>query len=170
MNVDFQVLLCIHPTCHRAVSPSSLSQHLRRKHRAPLKLRQQVDSYVGQFLQISANYDFRTVPLPLGGGLPLPILPVINGYQCQHCCFKTQNRSNIRKHGNQKHGQKRATDKEIYREVQLQTWFAEGKERYWVVDASGESRDVNNGQGSGSGSDDEESRDAGAAIKAEIEE
>ena len=39
-----------------------------------------------------------------------------------------------------------------------------------MVDASGESRDVNNGQGGGSGSDDEESRDAGAAIKAEIEE
>ena len=82
LNVDFQVLLCIHPTCHRAVSPSSLSQHLRRKHRAPLKLRQQVDSYVGQFLQISANYDFRTVLLLLGGGLLLLILLVINGYQC----------------------------------------------------------------------------------------
>ena len=169
-NNAFEVLLCIRPECQRAVSPSALSQHLQRKHKANIQLREAVNSYVQQFLQRYTDYDFRTVALPLGGGLPLPILPVHNGFQCLNCSFTTQNQSNIRKHASKEHNQKGAPNTDVYREVQLQSWFEERRARYWVVDASGESRDVNNGQGSGSGSDDEESRDAGAAIKAEIEE
>jgi len=74
----------------------------------------------------------------------------------------------MRTHSNKAHGKKRVRDEEMFTAVRLQSWFREGKERYWVVDegrdASGASRDVNNGSGSGSG------RDAGAAIKAEIAE
>ena len=170
LDVGFEVLLCVRPECRYAVSPRLLSQHLRQKHKANTQLQREVTRYTQQFLMVYSDYDFRTVPLPLRGGLPVPILPVLSGFQCIYCSFTTQSRSSIRKHANQEHHQKGLKDEEICRKVQLQTWFEERRARYWVVDASGESRDVNNGQGSGSGSDDEESRDAGAAIKAEIEE
>jgi superfamily II DNA helicase RecQ len=146
---------------------------LRRKHKANIQLRQQVNDYVQQFLLTCSDYNFRTVPVLLGGGLPLPFLPVLDGYQCQECCFKTQSRSNIRRHANKEHNQKHAKDNVICKAVRLQTWFREGKEVYWVVnetrqsDVNNESRDVNKSSdgGSGSGRD-----DPGATIKAEIAE
>jgi hypothetical protein len=47
--------------------------------------------------------------------------------------------------------------------VQLQTWLREERARYWVVDVTRQSRDVNNRSGS-------DSDNASATIKAEIEE
>jgi len=71
-DVGFEVLLCVRPECRYAVSPSSLSQHLRQKHKANTQLQQEATRYAQQFLTVSSDYDFRTMPLPLGGGLPLP--------------------------------------------------------------------------------------------------
>jgi hypothetical protein len=99
--------------------------------------------------------------------MPQPVLLIINGFQCQDCDFKTQNRQAARKHSNKKHGKKRLKDEELFRAVQLQTWFREKRARYWVVDATRQSRDVNNGS-SGSGSDSRSGSDA--AIKAEVAE
>jgi len=169
-DVGFEVLLCVRPECRYAVSPSSLSQHLRQKHKANTQLQQEATRYAQQFLTVSSDYDFRTVPLPLGGGLPLPILPVLSGFQCLNCSFTTQSRSGIRKHANQEHNQKGAKDEDICRKVQLQTWFEERRARYWVVDASGESRDVNNRRDSSNGSGSGDVGDIEAAIKAEIKE
>ena len=69
----------------------------------------------------------------------------------------------MRQHSNIEHDRKRLKDEKLFRAVQLQTWFREKRARYWVVDATRQSRDVNNSRGNGSG-------DAGAAIKAEIAE
>ncbi len=69
----------------------------------------------------------------------------------------------MRQHCNAKHNKKRLQDEELFRAVQLQTWFGEKRARYWAVDKTRQSRDVNNSSGSGSG-------DAGAIIKAEIAE
>ena len=96
--------------------------------------------------------------------LPQPVLPIINGFQCRDCAYKTTNQRVIRQHCNKEHDKKRLKDEELFQAVQLQTWFTEKRARYWVVDATRLSRDVNNNS-SGSGSD-----DAGAAIKAEIAE
>jgi hypothetical protein len=40
----------------------------------------------------------------------------------------------MRVHANQVHDQKRIASDELCRPVRLQTWFRDGKERYWVVD------------------------------------
>jgi hypothetical protein len=69
----------------------------------------------------------------------------------------------MRKHCNTKHNKKHVKDEELFRAVQLQTWFREKRARYWVVDETRQSRDVNNSSGSGND-------DAGTAIKAGIEE
>lgn len=42
----------------------------------------------------------------------------------------------MKKHGNKEHGRKRVADEELFIPVRLQSWFWEGKERYWVVDES----------------------------------
>ena len=39
-------------------------------------------------------------------------------------------------HGNKEHLIKRIEDEALFEPVRLQSWFWEGKERYWVVDES----------------------------------
>lgn len=46
----------------------------------------------------------------------------------------TQSRDAMKKHGNKAHGKKRIADEDLFDRVRLQSWFWEGKERYWVVD------------------------------------
>ena len=167
LNAEFYVIICHCAGCQHALSPGMINRHLRDKHQTRVEVRKSLELYLEQW---QWQYDFRSVPLPLDGSLPQPVLLIIDGFQCKDCKYKTTNRSVIRQHCNTKHNKKRLQDEELFRAVQLQTWFGEKRARYWVVDASGESRDVNNAQGGGSGSDDEESRDVGAAIKAEIEE
>lgn len=134
-------------------------RHIRDKHRLEKDSRQQLIDYLKQW---QWQYDFQTVPLPLDGQLPQPVLPISDGFKCNDCAYKTINRSVIRKHCNQQHNKQRLKDKELFQAVQLQTWFAEKRARYWVVDATAQSRDVNNDSGSDS--------DALAAIKADIQE
>jgi hypothetical protein len=42
----------------------------------------------------------------------------------------------MKEHGNKAHGKKRVADEDLFNPVKLQSWFWEGKERYWVVDES----------------------------------
>src|SRR5271165_3171176 len=156
-NAEFYVFLCYTTGCQHALAPGSISRHLRDKHQVKTEVQKQADQYIEQW---QWQYDFQSVPLPLDRSLPQPVLPVFNGFQCNDCNFKTQSRKVIRKHGNKEHNKKRVKDKEIFHAVQLQTWFTEKKARYWVVDATRQSRDVNNSSGSGSGSQDESSTEA----------
>lgn len=50
----------------------------------------------------------------------------------------TQSRDAMKKHGNKAHGKKRIADEDLFDRVRLQSWFWEGKERYWVVDETKE--------------------------------
>src|SRR5271156_1463625 len=160
-NTEFRVFLCHITGCQHALAPGSISRHLRDKHQVKREVQKQADQYIKQW---QWQYDFQSVPLPLDRSLPQPVLPVFNGFQCHDCNFKTQSPKVMRKHGNKEHNKKRVKDQEIFYAVQLQTWFTEKKARYWVVDATRQSRDVNSGSGSGVGND------IGAAIKAEIAE
>jgi hypothetical protein len=167
VNIEFHVVLCHDTDCQHALTPASTSRHLRDKHQAKVEAQRQADEYIKQW---QWSYDFRSVPLPLDQSLPQLVLPVLRGFQCTKCGFTSQSRKVLQIHGLKEHDQKRLKDKQLFKPVQVQTWFGQKRARYWVVDASGESRDVNNGQGGGSGSDNKESRDAGVAIKAKIEE
>lgn len=168
LNVEYHVFLCYIPGCQHALAPGSISRHLRDKHQVKREIQKQADQY---FRQWQWQYNFCTVPLPLDGSIPQPVLPVFNGLHCYNCNFKTQNRKVIRVHGNREHNKKRLKDEEIFYTVQLQSWFTEKKARYWVVDATRQSRDVYNRNRSGSGSSSgSSSNDASITIKAEIEE
>ena len=151
-----------------------MSQHLRRKHQANIQIRKQVDEYV-QKLIITCNfkdYNFKTVPLPPDGLAPQPVLPILDGFLCQDCEYRSKNRKAVREHVNKEHNKKRVKDNLIFSNIRLQSWFTEGKERYWIVNESREemqrdrSRDINKdasrGRGSGIGSTNEE-------IKAAVE-
>jgi hypothetical protein len=52
-------------------------------------------------------------------------------------------------HGNKEHKQLRVADHKLFKEVRLQSWFQDNRQRYWVVDESqkGESRDLGVGIG-----------------------
>jgi hypothetical protein len=127
------VLICIGNGCRCAVSPASISSHLRRKHHVRIELRKQVDRYIEGF---PFQYDHSNVRLPPDGLAPQPIIRINDGFECHDCKYKTQDRSNIKKHGNKEHGKKRAKDEDLFDRVRLQSWFGNGKERYWVVDES----------------------------------
>jgi hypothetical protein len=125
------VLICLKEECRCTVQPSAIVRHLQRQHHVPIELRKQVEQYIQLF---PGSYDYSTVPLPQDGSIPQPIIPVVNGFECIECAFKTQHRGNVRRHGSKEHSKQRAEDKEMYTHVRLQSWFRNGKERYWVVD------------------------------------
>jgi hypothetical protein len=40
----------------------------------------------------------------------------------------------MRNHGNRAHNKKKVPNEDIFQPAQLQSWFGEKRERYWVVD------------------------------------
>lgn len=144
LNPEYHVIICHRDKCQQAQAPTAVSRHLRDKHQAKYDLRKQVEEYIRHW---QWPYDFRNIPLPPDGSFPQPVLPVVQGFQCQDCQYKTQSRPAIRQHGSIKHGKKRFEDNKVYKAVQLQTWFGERRERYWVVDATRPSRDISNTSG-----------------------
>jgi soluble cytochrome b562 len=133
LNVEFHVLLCLGNGCRKAVSPAGIVEHLRKKHSTKPEIRKQVQGYIKEF---PFTYDYSTVQLPVDRSAPQPIIPIMDGFQCKECPYKTRDRSNIRKHANQIHNKKRIADDEIFDSVRLQSWFQDSRERYWVVDES----------------------------------
>jgi hypothetical protein len=164
LNPEFRVIICHATECQQAINPDNINNHLSRTHSVKLEFRKQLIEYLKQW---QWPYDFRSMPLPLDQSLPQPVLPIINGFQCQGCTYKSTSRGKIRKHYNIEHNKKRLKDEELFRAVQLQTWFTEKRARYWVVDATRQARD-NNTQSENRNSNDSGSNDASAAIKAEV--
>jgi hypothetical protein len=137
LNTKYGILICLGNGCHHAQKPGALSRHLEIKHKTPLALRKQLDSYIMEF---PSTYDYASVQLPADGLAPQAIIPIVDGFQCRECAFKTSDHSNIRKHANKVHNKKRVADEDIFRRVRLQSWFGERRERYWVVDESQQAR------------------------------
>jgi hypothetical protein len=131
LNVDFQVLVCTSDKCRCGVSPGAILRHLQRYHKIPIELKRHIEQYIQSF---PSSYDHSTVRLPLDGSIPQPIIEVVSGFQCQQCPFKSQDRSNVRKHVNKEHGKKRESDGDIYKVIRMQSWFKGKRERYWMVD------------------------------------
>ena len=133
VNTQFGVLICVGNGCRYALRPAAICRHLEIKHKTPLALRKQVVQYIRGF---PFSYEHFNVPLPIDGSAPQPIIPVVNGFACWDCPFKTQSRVAMRQHGNQAHKKKRVADEEMFKVVRMQSWFGEKRERYWVVDES----------------------------------
>jgi hypothetical protein len=135
LNIEYHVLICHGAGCQQALSPSAISRHLRDKHQVSIELRKQCDEYIEQW---QWPYNSQTMPLPPAGLAPQPVLPILDGFQCRDCIYKTRNRNVMRKHSNLEHNKKRAKDEEVFLEVRLQTWVGEKRARYWVVDENKE--------------------------------
>lgn len=113
--------------------PSALDQHLRRAHKAGRNTRKQVAEYIKRF---PWDYEDSTVQLPDDGTEPQGVLPVIDGLECARCTgrpFRTRNRQRWRAHGNAAHSPGWVGRKERPREISMQSWFGNGRERYWRV-------------------------------------
>jgi hypothetical protein len=133
INTEYQILLCLKQQCRKAVRPAGFVQHLRKIHKAEPQLRMKVQEFVTAKLP-DWDYDYSTVQLPTDGLAPQPILSIVNGFHCRHCQFRNHNRKNMKTHGNKEHSLKRVADDELFQPAMLQSWFQDGKERYWVVD------------------------------------
>ncbi|KAH8798673.1 hypothetical protein F5884DRAFT_687296, partial [Xylogone sp. PMI_703] len=130
LNVRYKVLLCLSDRCNKAVSARGLAEHIRKYHDVKPAIRHQVEQYAKEFKH---DYNYATIPIPENGLAPQPIIPIVDGYQCRECSYITQSEQKIRRHANKDHKKKRATIDEICTRVRVQTWFRDGKERYWVV-------------------------------------
>jgi hypothetical protein len=120
LNVEFGVLVCLGNRCRKAVSPSAISEHLRKRHQTTPEIRKRVREYIKEFLY---TYDHSTVRLPKDGSALQPVIPIIDGFQYKHCAFRSQNRKIMKVHRNKEHLIKRVENKELYNVVRLQTWF-----------------------------------------------
>jgi Orsellinic acid/F9775 biosynthesis cluster protein D len=144
VNVEYRVLLCCVGSgsgsgsgsgeCRKAVSPAGIVEHLRKIHKTTPEGRKLVQEFIRQ--DVPWEYNYATVPLPEDGLAPQPVIPIIDGFQCCKCPFRNASRKWMKVHGNKEHSLKRIADNELFQPVRLQTWFQDGKERYWVVDES----------------------------------
>jgi Orsellinic acid/F9775 biosynthesis cluster protein D len=137
LNAEYNVLICISNSCKHVLKPTAISRHLDIKHKTPLELRKQLDQYVRES---PFAYNSASVSLPHDGLAPQPIIPIVDGFACRDCLFKSVNRGVIRQHGNKAHNKKGVLDDEIFQAARLQSWFGEKRERYWVVDESQQHR------------------------------
>src|ERR1700729_4372199 len=131
-NADFQVLVCLVGECRL---PSAHDRTARD--RTPFNsTRPQLNcaNWLSDIQSFPGSYDHSSVQMPPDGSFPQPVIQVHDGFRCKQCPFMTQDHSNIRKHANKEHGQKRARGEGIFSIVRLRSWFSNGKERYWVVD------------------------------------
>lgn len=129
LNAEFNVLICTQ--CKYAVASNAISRHLGDRHKVPIKLRKQLDKYIQAF---PFPYDHIRIQLPSNGSAPQPVVPVLNGYLCKDCPYISQNRDVIRQHINAVHHKKRLADEDLFKPVQIQSWFAQKRARYWTVD------------------------------------
>ena len=116
LNIAYRVLICPHNECCKAVQPRAFSEHLRVQHQTPLRDRERVQEYVSIF---GWDYDFSSIQLPRDGSGPQPIIPVVDGFQCRTCPFKSSNRKSMKVHGNKEHKQQRVDDDELFEKVRL---------------------------------------------------
>ena len=134
VNTEYKVLLCLGRGCCKAIRPKGILDHMRKRgHPTTTASRKQMQAYAQIFPH---DYDHANVPLPANGLAPQPVLPIIEGFQCRQCTFRSASRKLMKVHGNKEHTAKRVADDMLFQRVQLQTWFREGKEQYWVVDES----------------------------------
>ncbi|KAK6599319.1 hypothetical protein H4I96_08523 [Botrytis cinerea] len=110
---------------------SPYNPHLSDQHRVPIKLRKQLEEYIKEY---PFQYDYTNIQLPSDSSAPQPIIPVLDGYKCQSCQFKTHGRDTARQHCNKVHNQKRMADEEMFQLVKLQCWFGTKRGRFWIVD------------------------------------
>lgn len=129
LNVEFCTLICLQ--CQYAQRPTYICRHLGDRHKVPIKLRKQVEDYTKG---CPFEYDHTSVQLPSDGSAPQPIIPVLDGYKCKGCQFKTHGRDTARQHCNKDHNQKRTADEDMFELVKLQCWFGAKRGRFWIVD------------------------------------
>jgi hypothetical protein len=71
LKTEYWILIRTGSQCRKAVALVTISGCLGIIHKDITELRSQVKTYVQRFL---ATYDHATVPLPLDGSLPQPVL------------------------------------------------------------------------------------------------
>ena len=127
------VLICI--PCKQAVEPGALAGHIKRSHPEAKGSLKVARGYSGRTPLV---YTHSTIELPEDGSDEHVWLAVQEGWECTRCGsgvrpFHTINDRRLRDHKNKYHGLQGEGLKEVARKVWIQSWFLDGRERYWRV-------------------------------------
>jgi hypothetical protein len=96
LNVEYKVLVCLSAHCCKAVSCVGLIEHFRKIHKEKPEVRKQIQHYIQS---VPFDYNYSTIQLLVDGLAPQPVIPIVDGLQCQHCRYYTTNQRVMKDHG-----------------------------------------------------------------------
>ncbi|KAM3066212.1 hypothetical protein ACMFMG_012116 [Clarireedia jacksonii] len=118
LNPIFSIIICV--PCQFAIAPNAIVRHLRDQHHADRETCKQMEEYIAGFPFV---YDHTSIELPQENSAPQPIIPVVDGFQCHECAFKSQNRKIMKVHGNKEHEKKQVADQALFRAPGIGWWM-----------------------------------------------
>ena len=128
-EVKYQVIIC--RPCGAAVASKSLQRHLYEAHQMKIKDYKPLSEAISI---LPACETIKQYPHPSNDSFPIDDLPILVGYQCQHCNdLLTQSESIAQNHVYNKHPDIRTSIQSGYRPVALQTWSVHCWKGYWTV-------------------------------------
>lgn len=98
VETQYNLVLCLHDRCQRAVSLQGIRSHLLRQHAAGLLETENVLSKISDIIDLQADGmesvgNASQQPIPAVQGLPIK-----DGKRCSHCFFVTYSEEGMRKH------------------------------------------------------------------------
>ena len=129
--------------CHACCSVYVLNQldlHLKQKHAITREARQRMIEHC-QALPLPLAVRDRAAsyrqPARENSSLPVPFLPILEGFACSHCTchdpWYSTNRKAVQEHINQVHRLFGTAGTAGLRPAKLQTWYSSNRAQYWEV-------------------------------------
>jgi hypothetical protein len=95
-NAEYKVLLCVSLKSRNAVSLAGIVKYLRKIHIGKPQVRRQVQDFA---VRIPWEYEYLTDRLLVDGLAQQPVVPVVDGFPCPNCPFKSGTRKGMKLHG-----------------------------------------------------------------------
>ncbi|KAI9765866.1 MAG: hypothetical protein M1839_005302, partial [Geoglossum umbratile] len=127
LDKKFLILLCLH--CNNALLPTAVNYHLRRN----IGLPKDIVNAATEFAKQLPSYTNDTLPLYPDNSLPISEWPIIEGFQCRRCNFRSRRKRSVFDHTTKEHGMKGFLLEARLEEVLLQAWFSDNRAKYWKV-------------------------------------
>jgi orsellinic acid/F9775 biosynthesis protein OrsD len=144
LNEAYGVLIC--KPCKQAVEPGALVRHLKRKHlkekdKVARSIWREAAAYIQKFPGV---YTHSTVDLPEDGSEAQGGLAIQEVWECETCGerpytnsrdrpFRTSNWDLFQRHRVKEHGLCRMANAGMAQKVPAQSWFLDGRQKYWRI-------------------------------------
>jgi hypothetical protein len=135
---EYQLFYC-HSCCSVYVL-KQLDSHLKQKHAVSAPARQRLTEHCKTLplpLAVQSREPSYRQPVRESQSLPVPFLPILEGFTCSHCHshdpWYSTNQKAGQEHINQAHRLFRTACTTSLRPVKLQTWYSRTHAKYWEV-------------------------------------